>query len=61
LKRRDAGANLVILLIADTAGNRRALRAHRESLRASFPLDTRAILAALRAGGAPKSSGIVVL
>ena len=61
LKRRDAGADLVILLIADTVGNRLALTAHRESLRASFPLDTRAVLAGLRAGRAPKSSGIVVL
>jgi hypothetical protein len=51
----------VILLVADTVGNRRALVAHRESLRSSFQLDTRAVLAAIRAGRAPISSGIVVL
>jgi transcriptional regulator with XRE-family HTH domain len=61
LKRRDADLPQVVLLVADTAGNRRALAAHRESLRSSFPLDTRAALAALRAGRAPASSGIVIL
>ena len=61
LKRRDAGQDLVILLVADTVGNRRALAAHRESLRSSFPLDTRAVLAAVRAGRPPTSSGIVIL
>ena len=61
LKRRDGDLDLVILLVADTVGNRRAIVAHRDSLRASFPLDTRAVLAALRAGQAPTSSGIVIL
>jgi transcriptional regulator with XRE-family HTH domain len=61
LKRRDGNLALVVLLVADTVGNRRALAAHRESLRSSFPLDTRAVLAALRVGRAPTSSGIVVL
>jgi transcriptional regulator with XRE-family HTH domain len=60
LKRRDANLALVVLLVADTVGNRRALAAHRESLRSSFPLDTRAVLAALRAGRAPTACGIVV-
>ena len=61
LKRRDSGVAIVILLVADTVGNRRALAAHRESLRSSFRLDTRAVLAALRDGRAPTASGIVVL
>jgi len=61
LKRRDGNLALVILLVADTVGNRRALATHRESLRASFPLDTRAVLGAARDGRAPTSSGIVVL
>ena len=61
LKRRDANLVLVILLVADTVGNRRALAIHRESLRSSFPLDTRAVLAAVRGGNAPTSSGVVVL
>jgi hypothetical protein len=52
---------VVILLVNDTAANRRVLAAHREALRARFPLDGRAILQALRAGRAPTASGIVVL
>lgn len=61
LKRRDGGIAIVILLVADTHGNRRHLDEHREVLRPSFPLDSRAILAAVRAGIPPKASGIVVL
>lgn len=61
LKRRDSGVDLVILLVADTVGNRRAVAAHRESLRANFPSDTRAVLAAIRSGRPPTASGIVVL
>jgi transcriptional regulator with XRE-family HTH domain len=61
LKRRDGQVDIVILLVADTRGNRRLLAKHREALRANYPLDTRAILASLRAGGAPTASGIVVL
>ena len=61
LKRRDGGVDMVILLVADTRANRRMLALHREALRSSFPLDTRQILAALRAGRAPSGSGIVVL
>ncbi|HYK96011.1 MAG TPA: hypothetical protein VE011_09130 [Candidatus Dormibacteraeota bacterium] len=61
LKRRDGGVDVVILLVADTASNRRMLAMHREALRSSFPLDTRQVLAALRIGRAPPGSGVVVL
>jgi transcriptional regulator with XRE-family HTH domain len=61
LKRRDGGVELVILLVADTHGNRRVLAAHREALRAGFPMDTRAVLASLREGRSPVAPGIVVL
>ena len=61
LKRRDGGVDIVILVVADTRANRRMLALHREALRANFPLDTRQILDALRAGRAPTASGIVVL
>ena len=61
LKRRDGGNPLVILLIADTEGNRRRVTAHREALRSSFPLDSRVILAALGSGRAPTASGIAIL
>jgi transcriptional regulator with XRE-family HTH domain len=61
LKRRDSGIDIAILLVNDTAANRRILRMHRESLRAGFPLDGREVLAALRAGNRPTASGVVVL
>jgi hypothetical protein len=61
LKRRDDNARIVILVVADTRHNRRVLALHRESLREAFPLDTRVVLKALRAGRAPAASGIVVI
>ena len=61
LKLRDSGFDRLILLVSDTANNRRMLEAYREDLRSSFPLDTRAVLADLRRGRTPSASGIVVL
>jgi len=61
LKLRDSGFDRLILLVSDTANNRRMLEAYREDLRASFPLDTRAVLADLRRGRTPAAGGIVVL
>jgi hypothetical protein len=57
LKRRDAGPEIVILLVADTKGNRRHLADRREVLRANVPLDTRAVLAALRRADRPEPVG----
>jgi transcriptional regulator with XRE-family HTH domain len=61
LKKRDANLDRLILVVADTRSNREVLRLHREALRPSFPLDTRAVLAALRAGTAPPQDGIVLI
>jgi hypothetical protein len=61
LKKADDGVGVVILLVADTHRNRRVLREFRELIREQFPLDTRAVMAVLRAGRLPDSSGIVVL
>jgi hypothetical protein len=61
LKLRDSGFARLVLLVSDTANNRRALEAYREDLRTSFPLDTRQVMAALRAGRTPDASGIVIL
>jgi hypothetical protein len=61
LKRRDSGIQVVILLVNDTLSNRRVLRAQREGLRSSFPLDGRQTLGAVRSGRRPTASGIVVL
>lgn len=62
LKRRDDDAvRHLVLLVADTRGNRSALRGVRDELRADFPLDTRAVLAAYRHGSCPGANGIVIL
>jgi transcriptional regulator with XRE-family HTH domain len=61
LKLRDSDINVLVLVVADTPHNRRMLELYREDLRASFPLDTRQVMAALRKGRTPEASGIVVL
>lgn len=60
LKRRDGQVDHVILLIADTRRNRRALAAAPASF-GDLPLRTREVLTALREGRDPVESGIVVL
>jgi transcriptional regulator with XRE-family HTH domain len=60
LKRRDGGEDHVILLVADTRRNRRAL-ASAPGAFADLPLGTREILVALRKGRNPGASGIVIL
>lgn len=49
------------LPLAATHHNRSVLRQHRDALRSTYPLDTAAILKALRARKDPGASGIVVL
>jgi transcriptional regulator with XRE-family HTH domain len=61
LKVRDSAVTVVVLLLADTTANRRTIAEHREALRSAFPLDSRAVLGALRTGRPPSASGIVVL
>ena len=61
LKRRDVGAQRLVMLVADTHHNRAAVRAGMESLRANFPLGTRAVLGALRTGRDPGADGIVLM
>jgi len=60
LKARDLPADRVILLISDTANNRRVLQLHPE-LRERFPTSQRACLAALGRARAPGENAIVVL
>lgn len=60
-KMRDSNVDRLILLVAGTRSNRETLRDVRESLRVDLPLDTRAIMSALRAGRDPGASGIVLL
>ena len=61
LKLRDGGADVLIVVVADTAHNRGVLRAHREALRGLLPLDGRQVFAALAAGSLPNANAIVVL
>jgi transcriptional regulator with XRE-family HTH domain len=61
LKALDGNVDVVLLLVADTARNRRILRAHREALRQRFPLDTRAALACLRRGQLPPAGTVIIL
>ena len=61
LKKRDAGLDRLILLVADTRANRDVLERHRDALRASYPLDTKDVLAALGRREVPSADGIVVL
>jgi hypothetical protein len=60
LKQRDGGIDHVILLVADTPRNRRALAAAPGAF-AMFSRDSRAILRALGEGRDPGTSGIVIL
>ncbi len=61
LKQRDGAVDVLILLVSDTASNRRVLHLHRETLRPLLPLDGRALLAALKRGQLPEENGILVL
>ena len=60
LKQRDGGVEHVILLVADTRRNRRALRAAPAAFGA-FSRDARTVLRALRRGDGPGTSAIVLL
>lgn len=59
LKARDAGLEAIVLVLPDTQHNRRAVAAGAPSLLGAFPLATREVLGALRAGRSPSQNGIV--
>ena len=61
LKIRDGGDGHVVLLVADTRNNREALGRIGPGLSELFPLQTRAVLAALRSGSDPGANGLVIL
>jgi transcriptional regulator with XRE-family HTH domain len=61
LKLRDGAVDVLILVVADTAWNRRVVREHREALRELLPLDSREVLLALRAGRLPAANGLVFI
>lgn len=61
LKKRDLGAERLYLIVRGTTTNRHALRAAGALVRASFPLETRAVMQALGEGRDPGGDGIVLL
>ena len=60
-KVRDSGVARAVLLLSSTHANRQLVRQHIGALRLTFPLDTRATLAALAAGRDPGANGLVIL
>ena len=61
LKERDGGADLLILLLADTRHNRALLVGASATLRSRFPLDGRRALELLADGVDPAANAIVLL
>ena len=60
-KARDMGIGRVILVIAATHANRRALDIAADVVAADFPIGTRSVLSALAAGRNPGANGIALL
>jgi transcriptional regulator with XRE-family HTH domain len=61
LKRRDDGAETMILLVADTRHNRHVIRLAKADLVGDFPIIGAAVLAAICKGERPPGSGILFL
>lgn len=61
LKARDIGATRLIIVVADTHANVRALKEARPMLVNSFDLDTRRVMAQLEAGRDPGRDAVIML
>jgi transcriptional regulator with XRE-family HTH domain len=61
LKQRDGHADRLVILLNASESNRHRLRSAIDLLAMSFPLSTRATLAALKEGQDPGDNGIVLL
>lgn len=61
LKARDIGATRLVIVVAGTHANRRALELARPALTGAWDLDTRRVMAALSAGRQPDSDAIVLI
>jgi hypothetical protein len=59
LKQRDSALQSMVIVLPDTAINRASVSTAAPTLRPAFPLGSRAILAALRAGQTPTANGIL--
>ena len=61
LKARDGSATRLVIVVASTHANRRALEEARATLAASFDLDTRRVMADLAAGRQPARDALVLV
>ncbi|MEO6059660.1 MAG: helix-turn-helix domain-containing protein [Candidatus Limnocylindria bacterium] len=63
LKQRDAGmaCMVLVLVLADTRANRAAIVEAAATLRTAFPLEPRAMAAALRNGSLPPGNGFLLV
>jgi transcriptional regulator with XRE-family HTH domain len=61
LKQRDADLCRLILVVSGTRANRAAIRVAGDLIASAFPIGTRRVLAALRAGRDPGANGLVLL
>jgi transcriptional regulator with XRE-family HTH domain len=61
LKCRDGRVAQVVLVVADTRHNRHVLRVAADDLAELFPISSRDVLSALRAGREPSGSGILLI
>lgn len=60
-KMRDGGVASVLLVVADTPGNRRAIDAAGPQVAADFPVSARSALASLAAGERPTGSALIFI
>ena len=60
-KKRDSGVERMALLVSATERNLALVRSHLPSLRHTFPLNTRAFMAAIRDGRDPGADALVLL
>jgi hypothetical protein len=58
LKQRDSGVGRVIFVVKATHTNRQAVAAAADVIATTFPLGTRAVMAALREGRDPGANGL---
>jgi hypothetical protein len=61
LKQEAAGFPAMVIALADTRHNRRALVQAGPSLRPAFPIDSRWVLQELRSGRVPPANGVVLV
>lgn len=61
LKWRDSGSARLVVVLTSSRTNRALLASVRDLLLEDLPLDTRATMAALRAGRLPRANGIVLI